>query len=60
MLIEIAVRDDDGAETGRLFVRNLPYLASEEDLANVFQEYGEVVEVEERLVRCTCGNEWGL
>ena len=32
-------------ETGRLFVRNLPYGATEADLAEAFREHGEVSEV---------------
>lgn len=32
-------------ETGRLFVRNLPYRATEADLAEAFREHGEVSEV---------------
>ena len=33
------------AETGRLFLRNLPYQATEADLAMLFKEYGELSEV---------------
>ncbi len=33
------------AETGRLFLRNLPYQATEADLAGLFEEYGELSEV---------------
>lgn len=32
------------AQTGRLFVRNLPYSATEDDLKTVFEKYGEVRE----------------
>ncbi|KAI3925857.1 hypothetical protein MKW92_019338 [Papaver armeniacum] len=32
-------------ETGRLFVRNLPYTASEEDLAETFGKFGDISEV---------------
>ncbi|CAJ0910229.1 2004_t:CDS:10 [Entrophospora sp. SA101] len=32
-------------ETGRLFVRNLPYLATEEDLQKLFNKYGPLAEV---------------
>ena len=49
-------------ETGRLFVRNLPFTAGEPELAELFQEYGELSEVhlvQDRHVpypdpRCTC------
>lgn len=40
---------DDGsssiAETGRLFLRNLPYSATEDDIRDLFSEYGELSEV---------------
>ena len=32
-------------ETARLFIRNLPYGATEADLAEAFREHGEVSEV---------------
>ncbi|CAG8679703.1 10509_t:CDS:2, partial [Racocetra persica] len=32
-------------ETGRLFVRNLPYICSEEDLRKVFNKFGPLAEV---------------
>ena len=32
-------------ETGRLFVRNLPYTATEEDLSALFEPHGELAEV---------------
>lgn len=32
-------------DTGRLFVRNLPFTAAEADLAELFQEHGELAEV---------------
>ncbi|KAI3933990.1 hypothetical protein MKX01_016291 [Papaver californicum] len=32
-------------ETGRLFVRNLPYTASEEDLTEIFSKFGDISEV---------------
>ncbi|OVA01962.1 RNA recognition motif domain [Macleaya cordata] len=32
-------------ETGRLFVRNLPYTATEEDLMEIFSKFGDVLEV---------------
>ncbi|KAJ7554372.1 hypothetical protein O6H91_06G137600 [Diphasiastrum complanatum] len=44
---ELIVAEDSEsvAETGRLFVRNLPYTASEDDLAKLFSAYGEVSQV---------------
>ena len=33
------------SETGRLFLRNLPYQATEADLTALFQDYGELSEV---------------
>ena len=33
------------AQTGRLFVRNLPYTATAAELGEVFQEHGELTEV---------------
>ncbi|KAI4370303.1 hypothetical protein MLD38_018667 [Melastoma candidum] len=35
----------DALESGRLFVRNLPYSATEEELEELFSQYGKVVEV---------------
>ncbi|CAG8697919.1 6742_t:CDS:2, partial [Dentiscutata heterogama] len=32
-------------ETGRLFVRNLPYVCSEEDLQQIFNKFGPLAEV---------------
>jgi multiple RNA-binding domain-containing protein 1 len=43
-----AARDrlqEDAADSGRLFVRNLPFSATEEDLKALFTPHGEVVEV---------------
>lgn len=40
------------AQTGRLFLRNLPYQATEADLAALFEEYGELSEVHLILDRC--------
>ncbi|KAJ0239290.1 Nucleotide/nucleic acid binding protein [Hirschfeldia incana] len=36
---------DDVLQTGRLFVRNLPYTATEEDLMEHFSPFGEISEV---------------
>ncbi|KAF8102905.1 hypothetical protein N665_0190s0022 [Sinapis alba] len=36
---------DDVLQTGRLFVRNLPYTATEEDLMEHFRPFGEISEV---------------
>ncbi|VDK79849.1 unnamed protein product [Litomosoides sigmodontis] len=33
-------------ETGRLFVRNLPYVCSDEDLRYVFKKYGEIADLQ--------------
>lgn len=32
--------EEDLADSGRLFVRNLPYTSSEEDLEKLFSKYG--------------------
>jgi multiple RNA-binding domain-containing protein 1 len=44
-----STRSDDPstfiAETGRLFVRNLPYSATEDDLKGIFEPYGSLEEV---------------
>lgn len=54
-----AGRDRDGdpvtsiSQTGRLFVRNLPYTATEEDLRAVFAAHGEVEEAHLVLDRAT-------
>ncbi|KAM0071974.1 putative RNA recognition motif domain, nucleotide-binding alpha-beta plait domain superfamily [Helianthus debilis subsp. tardiflorus] len=37
--------EDDVLQTGRLFVRNLPYTASEDDLREHFSKFGSVSEV---------------
>ena len=39
-------------DTGRLFVRNLPYAATEADLAEAFGEHGELEEVHLVLDKC--------
>ncbi|KAI4372643.1 hypothetical protein MLD38_010847 [Melastoma candidum] len=36
---------EDALGSGRLFVRNLPYSATEEELEELFSQYGKVVEV---------------
>lgn len=36
---------DEGADSGRLFVRNIPYTCDEEELRTLFQPYGVVTEV---------------
>lgn len=33
--------EEDLADSGRLFVRNLPYTSTEEDLERIFSKYGE-------------------
>nr|XP_060641431.1 probable RNA-binding protein 19 isoform X2 [Anolis sagrei ordinatus] len=37
--------DEDLSESGRLFVRNLPYTSTEEDLEGLFSKYGPLSEV---------------
>ena len=37
--------DADVGETGRLFVRNLPFVATEEELESYFEKWGQLVEV---------------
>ncbi|CAJ0584814.1 unnamed protein product, partial [Mesorhabditis spiculigera] len=37
---------DEILETGRLFVRNLPFVTTEDDLTGLFKRYGEVSEVQ--------------
>ena len=39
------VDDANVAETGRLFVRNLPYVCTEEDVATLFKAFGPLSEV---------------
>ncbi|CAE6087406.1 unnamed protein product [Arabidopsis arenosa] len=49
MEIEVAQEpkadSDDVLDTGRLFVRNLPYTATEEELTDHFSKFGEISEV---------------
>ncbi|XP_010434383.1 PREDICTED: multiple RNA-binding domain-containing protein 1 isoform X3 [Camelina sativa] len=42
---EFKADSDDVLDTGRLFVRNLPYTATEEELMDHFSEFGEISEV---------------
>nr|XP_033811608.1 probable RNA-binding protein 19 [Geotrypetes seraphini]XP_033811609.1 probable RNA-binding protein 19 [Geotrypetes seraphini] len=37
--------EEDLADSGRLFVRNLPYTCSEEDLEKIFSKYGPISEI---------------
>lgn len=39
-------------ETGRLFLRNLPYTATEDELRELFSPYGELSDVHLVLDRC--------
>ena len=34
--------EEDVAESGRIFIRNLPYTCSEEDIKNLFTRHGEL------------------
>ncbi|XP_039628243.1 probable RNA-binding protein 19 [Polypterus senegalus] len=37
--------EEELAESGRIFVRNLPYTCSEEDVSNLFSKYGHISEI---------------
>ena len=56
---------DDGdtvesiAESGRLFIRNLPYTTTEEELTELFEEYGQLSEIN-LLVDKSTGSSIGL
>ena len=39
------MEDETLADIGRLFVRNLPYTTTEEELADLFSPFGEISEV---------------
>ena len=39
----------DGAESGNIYVGNLPFNAGEDDVKNIFSPYGEVIDI--RLVK---------
>jgi multiple RNA-binding domain-containing protein 1 len=39
------VSDEDVSDTGRLFVRNLPFVASEEEISDFFKKWGDLAEV---------------
>ncbi|KAI8513353.1 putative RNA-binding protein 19, partial [Branchiostoma belcheri] len=41
---EAGDEDESIAESGRLFIRNLPYLCKEEDLEGLFSKYGRLTE----------------
>uniref|UniRef100_A0A565CFH3 RRM domain-containing protein n=1 Tax=Arabis nemorensis TaxID=586526 RepID=A0A565CFH3_9BRAS len=45
MAQELKADSDDVLDTGRLFVRNLPYTATEEELMEHFSKFGEISEV---------------
>ncbi len=50
------------SETGRLFVRNLAYTASEAELSEAFGRFGDLTEVHLVLDRCVGGGgggRWG-
>ncbi|KAL2609507.1 hypothetical protein R1flu_028080 [Riccia fluitans] len=48
-----AQEQESVAETGRLFVRNLPYTASQEDLTEIFSKFGQLSEVHLVLDKAT-------
>ncbi|KAL3679101.1 hypothetical protein R1sor_022057 [Riccia sorocarpa] len=48
-----AEEQESVAETGRLFVRNLPYTASQEDLMELFSKFGQLSEVHLVLDKAT-------
>ena len=47
------------AESGRLFIRNLPYTTTEEELTELFEEYGQLSEIN-LLVDKSTGSSIGL
>lgn len=51
--------DESIAETGRLFIRNLPYTTTEEDLTKLFETYGQLTEMS-LLVDKNTGKSIGL
>ncbi|XKL60987.1 hypothetical protein PGB90_008044 [Kerria lacca] len=42
---ESLTMEEDIAESGRIFVRNLPYTTTEEELQPIFEKYGPITEV---------------
>ena len=60
MICSNADADEEGeapiSETGRLFLRNLPYSATEADLASLFEAYGDLSEVHLVLDRCAAAS----
>lgn len=43
--------EEDIAESGRIFVRNLAYTTTEKDLEDLFSSYGKSVCINHKLVR---------
>ncbi|KJH46105.1 hypothetical protein DICVIV_07837 [Dictyocaulus viviparus] len=44
-------------ETGRIFVRNLPFTTKEEDLHFLFKKFGEIAEIQGRMMHILPGSE---
>ena len=47
--IEVSLDEDDVGESGRLYVCNIPYTTTEEELKHFFEKYGSVAEVKQGL-----------
>ncbi|NWX87847.1 RBM19 protein, partial [Nothoprocta pentlandii] len=45
--------EEDLSETGRLFIRNLPFTSTEEDLEKLFSKYGPISEIHFPIARLT-------
>lgn len=37
------IHEESIAESGRIFIRNLPFLTTEEELQTIFEKYGEIL-----------------
>lgn len=53
LTVDLEQNHESIAESGQLFVRNLSYTVTEEDLENLFQKYGPLVEVRLPIERYT-------
>lgn len=40
-------------ETGRLFIRNLPYICNDEHLKEIFEKFGEIAELQVIIDKCS-------